>query len=121
MAKTASVTITISISGDGLTSYSFGPTDSNSSAHGPRGPENVTLSAGFNAQTTPTDATTPPRMVLIVPSSSSTNTKTLKGITGDAGPSPLGWTNQPVLCYVSSAGVWGITATAGEVVQITYF
>lgn len=121
MSKTVALTITVSISGDSISTFTFAPSYSNTNGHGPRGPENVTLSAGFNAQTTPTDSTTPPTLALVIPSSTSTNTKTLKGVTGDTGPSPSSWTNQPCLVPLGSAGVWGITATAGEVVQIFYF
>lgn len=121
MSKTVTLTIKVEMSGDG-TDNEYSVTHTNTNAHGMRGPENVTLSAGFNAQTTPTDATTPPLFALVVPSSTSTNTKIAKGVTGDQGiASGSPWTNQPAIFALGSASVWGITSTAGEVVAITYF
>lgn len=121
MANSFTLTIRVSGSGDYITDFDVAPTWTTTSGHGPRGPENVTLSAGFNALTTPTDATTPPKYCLIIPASTSTNTKTLKGITGDTGPAPSAWTNQMCCVPVGSAGVLGVTATAGETVQVLFF
>jgi len=121
MANAFTLTIKVSGSGDYITDFEIAPTWSTTSGHGPRGPENVTLAAGFNALTTPTDATTPPKYCLIIPASTSGNTKTIKGLTGDTGPSPLGWTNQMALIPLTSAGVFGVTSTAQEVVSVLFF
>jgi hypothetical protein len=119
MSKTNTFTLTITTTGDGISAFTYAPSFSNTAAHGLRGPENVPLTAGWNPLTAPTDTTTPVTHVAIIPSSTSTNTKTLKGVTGDTGIA--NWTNQLVVAPMASAAAWGINAVAGETVAIIYF
>ena len=121
MSKSVQFSMTISVTGDGLSTMTFAPTYSNTNGFGAQGPQALTLSAGFNALTAPTNASQPPTMVVLIPASTSTNTKTVKGITGDTGPSANTWTNQPLILNCGTASTWGITSTAGETIQIMYF
>lgn len=120
MSKTASLTITVSITGDGLNPLTYSTSFDNSNGFGAQGPYALALSAGFNSLTAPTNATTPPKFVILKPASTSTNTKTIKGVTGDTGPAALAWTSQLVILPMGSAGAWGITATAGETIDVFY-
>jgi hypothetical protein len=113
MSKTNVATITVTVSGDGFT----GPVFSNSYTNtGGTAPGSVTLAAGFNTVSVPATATA----VLIVPPPTSTNVKTLKGITGDTGVL-LGVATPTFLSFTAAQfASFGITSVAAETLTLIW-
>lgn len=110
MAKTSTATTSVTIVGDGM-NYAFQPQAaiSNPASPGYVNPDLV-LSAGFNSVALPPGTT----WWMLVFAATSTNPKTLKGLTGDTGIAIA--PNQPLGPFPvpSSVTAIGITATAQE-------
>lgn len=105
MSKTSSYACSVTGTGDGLSQVFSSPTFTNTSS--PLKHDLVSLTTGANTLTPPTGAT----IVCIVPPVTSTNAKTIKGITGDTGftmgPAVPFWSGlpaAPVAFVVTSAG-----------------
>ena len=117
MSKTATVDIVVNVQGDGtneswrLSTYApISLTDS------PGTRVSIALSAGFNSIPLMLSADGgKPNYFLALPPSTSTNVKTLKGVTGDTGKS---FTAQPFLIPIQSTDTAiGITSTTNETIM----
>lgn len=117
MAKTATTSVQVSVSGDGYQTSSTGPLYSDVQTNtGASTPSSVTLAtATFLALTIPATATA----ITIVPPANNTATLTLKGITGDTGLVLGAITNAIKIPFVagsmasigllaSAASTWGV-------------
>lgn len=110
--KIATASVRLAVSGDGVTFTYTTPTMTNATS--PFEHQPVTLASGANTITPPTGTT----MVLVVPPTTSTVTKTLKGVTGDTGL-PLSMT-APTFLSLASAASFCVTANGTETVSF-YF
>jgi hypothetical protein len=115
MAKTSTLTVTASVTGDGLAGDSYAPPQGpfvNTSA--PQGiPSVVQLGGGSNSLAVPAGA----QYALLVPPAASTNAKLAKTISGDTGVS---FTSSIVLLPVAGLSTIYCTATAGEALSIAW-
>ena len=109
MAKTATASVTIAVSGDGVSFKFTTPTQTNAAS--PFQHQPIALTTGANTITPPAGAT----MALVVPPTSSAVTKTLKGVTGDTGYA-LNPPGMPSFIPVG-AGALVINASSGETVE----
>jgi hypothetical protein len=113
MSKTSTVTLTVSVTGDGLSESYALPAVVNAAAPG-GGPSNLALATGFNSIAVPPGSLG----FILIPPVGSVITKTLKGITGDTGI-PLHVTNPTWVSLPPATATIGITAGgAGETVAI---
>lgn len=112
MSKSVITTLSITASGDGISAFTYSDGGfTNSSVTGGI-MASQTLSAGANTMTPPSWAL----RCTIVPSSSSTNAKTLKGVAGDTGiPLAVAETTKIAL---ASAASFVINSTGTEVITV---
>jgi hypothetical protein len=112
MSKTATLNFTLTVIGDGENGSYVSPPITNTVT--PGGAESIVeLQVGFNVVTVPPGAL----MAVIVPASSSANTKTMKGLTGDTGVliSP----NLPTLLALpANTASFGLTSAGAEALTI---
>lgn len=113
MAKTLTITDTITITGDSLNSLTYAPTYTNTNAFGGSGPYNLALAAGANTVTAPIQGSTPPVICELIPSSTSTNVKSLGNVSSN-------WTNQPLRIAVANASTFVIVSTGTETISIMF-
>lgn len=116
MAKTSSVTFTVSITGDGGTLNYTPPGTPLSNTSAPYGgPIPVALSSGNNTLTPPATA----QGVMIIPPTGSAITKTLKGIAGDTGIL-LNNALPTVLSLPVGGGAFVINASNSETITVLW-
>lgn len=114
MAKTATTSISVLVTGDGVNESFIPPTAPLVNAAAPAGgPLSVALASGDNTLTVPPGA----QGFIFVPPSSSVVAKKLKGIGGDTGFS-LSPTNPSVIMLVAGASTVLINAGSAETVSI---
>lgn len=118
MSKSASVSVTLNESGDGILSALVSVLFTNSVS--PVEILHTNLTAGNNPQQAPNDASAPVKAAIVIPSAGSTNAKTLKGINGDTGFGHAAWTSLPVVVPVINGDTWVISSTGNETVDIYY-
>jgi hypothetical protein len=112
MAKASTVNIIVGVSGDGVTSSTAPTAIANASC--PSGGETpVSLSSGNNTVTLPTNAIG----ALIVPPSTSTVAKIIKGVNGDTGIG-IHAINPTFLSFVSTQTTFVINAASAEVILV---
>lgn len=111
MAKTSTVSVGVTITGDGTTT-SYSPTAVQNTSAPDGGPRLLVLTTGNNTITPPTGAT---GFTL----SPGTVAKTLKGIAGDTGV-PLSITGLTTV-FLASAASFVINSTGGETISIFWF
>lgn len=114
MAKTATTTISVLVTGDGVNESYQPPTQPLINANAPAGgPLSVALSSGDNTLTVPPGA----QGFILVPPSSSVVAKKLKGIGGDTGFT-LSPTNPTVISLPAGASTVLLNAGSAETVSI---
>lgn len=111
MSVTVTFNGTLTVSGDETRTVALAALSNTLAVGG--GESIVALTTGFNAVPVPAGAIAG----LIVPSSGSANTKTLKGITGDTGIA-MNPPNAPALIPVSGLSTLGITSAGAETLKI---
>jgi len=113
MAKTSSVTMSITVSGDGLGFTYVPPTAPVVNPASPGSEILTALAPGDNIITPPPNA----NYCLVVPAGTSTNPKKLKGVGGDTGVA-IHPSNPTLVALPSGGGTFIINATAGETVTL---
>lgn len=115
MSVVVKATVIVSYEGDGLSPVQLGQTYTN--ATGPN-PGSADLNAGFNQIVVP--AANVKGCVLLAPAGS-TNGKTLKGVTGDAGLGAAHWTDGWVAIRLNSGDTFGVTSVGSETIKLAWF
>lgn len=113
MAKTASGTASIHITGDGQDTNLTITLPTNAAS--PFQHQPVATTAAYAALPTPPAGTS---FVVIIPPGGSVLAKTLKGVTGDTGV-PLS-ASQPSIIALAGVSVFGILATGVETLDVYY-
>jgi hypothetical protein len=117
MAIAATLTITLSLVGQGQNSQINIPGAVMQNLNSPAEAVLVNLSSGFNALTPPSSPSPVPAFAIIVPPTNSNNSKTLKGVTGDTGIQVF--TASPVLIpWIPGTTAMGITSGGSESVTV---
>lgn len=112
MSKSVITTLSVSASGDGISAFTYSDGGFTNAAATGGIMQSVSLTAGANTLTPPSWAL----RALIVPASSSTNAKTLKGVSGDTGiPLAVAETSKIAL---ASAASFVVNSTGTEVITV---
>lgn len=114
MAKTATLSTTVTVTGDAMVAGTFTPTNIAANINAPP-PTLQQLSAGNNTVTVPTGFTV--NGCMVIPPSGSSNSKTYRGIAGDTG---FTGTSQQVLVPLTSMANFVINSTGSETVQLVW-
>lgn len=114
MSKSATLTISYGLSGDGIGAMPVAATVTNAASVTPT---RIALSAGDNTLTAPSGVTV--NGVLLLPPSTSTNAKTVKAASGDTNTGY--WTNQPIVYPVTAGNPVHINSTGSEAVDVYFF
>lgn len=112
MSKTVITTLSISASGDGISAFSYSDGGATNASVTGGIMQSVSLTAGANTLTPPSWAL----RAIIVPASSSTNAKTLKGVSGDTGI-PLAVAEATKIA-LASASSFVINSTGSENITV---
>ncbi len=112
MSKTSTLSLGLTVTGDGVNdSYAPPPVTNSAAPYG--GQVSLALAAGFNTITKPAGAVG----CVITPPATSTNAKTLKGLTGDTGIGIA--TASPTV--LAATATFGITSAGIETVLLYWY